>query len=201
MTMRWLGEWIQLHNADDQTADWMAKARTPAARARIRRWSRVETIGVFVALGGFAALFVAPVVTLLLAIWIAVTGNGRTDVYWWLWGVVLGVSLVGAIGITIGSRQRLNACFADGQVAVGTLKKAIEHPGSGDDHTWYDLRISVELQDGTTLRRRLHREGADPGRRVGGPVRFRHNTLDPDDLDDILFVSFAGLDDGKSSRR
>lgn len=71
--MRWLGQWIQIHNADDQTADWMAKARTPAARARIRRWSRVETIGVFVALGGLAATFVAPIVTLALAVWMVVS--------------------------------------------------------------------------------------------------------------------------------
>ncbi|MER7884493.1 hypothetical protein [Streptomyces griseus] len=44
--MRRLDRRIRLHNADDRTADWTAKARTPATRTRVRRRSRAETIGV-----------------------------------------------------------------------------------------------------------------------------------------------------------
>lgn len=73
---------------------------------------------------------------------------------------------------------------------MGTLDRAIEHPGSGDDPTWFDLRISAVPQEGAALRRRLHVQGEGFGRRVGGPVQFRHNTFDPDDLDDVQFVDW-----------
>ncbi|AXK35348.1 hypothetical protein DVA86_24580 [Streptomyces armeniacus] len=190
--MRWLEQRLPLHNADDQTADWIAKARTPESRARIRRWSRVETIGVLVALGGLAALFIAPIVTLALAIWSAIAGIDRTDVYWWLWGVAISVSTLGAIIMTVGSRRRLYSCFADGHVSTGRVDRVIEKPAVGDDQAWYDLRVSAELPGGVVLRRRLYRDGNDPRRRIGEPIRFRHNTLDSDDLHDALFDGWPG---------
>lgn len=105
--MRWIAAGIQLHNGDDQTADWIAKAGTPETRARVRRWSRVETTGVYAAIG--------------------------------------------------------------------------------DDTTTYELRVSTEPPGGIVLRRKVYRDGGDPDRHTGEAVRFRHNTLDPDDLDDVLF--------------
>jgi len=47
------------------------------------------------------------------------------------------------------------------------------------------------------LHRRLHVEGESLDRRVGGRMRFRHNTLDPAELDD---VHFAGWPDKKQRR-
>ncbi|MEU3269344.1 hypothetical protein ABZ639_00775 [Saccharomonospora sp. NPDC006951] len=192
--LRWLEQRIPLHNADDQTADWMAKARTPQSRARIRYWSRVETIGVFVALAGIATLLAAPIATLALVIWFSVADIDHTAVYWWLWGVAAGVPLAGALAMVVGSNRRLDACFADGQLSTGRVDRVVEHRGGGDDPVTYELRISAELPDGVVLHRTVHRDGKAPSRRVGAAIRFRHNTLDPDDLHDALFDGFPGTE-------
>ncbi len=185
--MTWLGQRIQLHNADDQTSDWMSRARTPQTRARIRHWSRVETIGVYTALVGLVLLLAAPIPTIVLAVWFDLVGIDRTDVYWWIWGIAGGLSLAGAIGMGLGSSRRREACFSDGHLSIGRVERVTEHPGSDDDAAWYELRVSTELSDGVILRRKVYRDGADPRRRTGRPIRFRHNTLDPDDLHDVLF--------------
>ncbi|WLQ37264.1 hypothetical protein P8A18_29200 [Streptomyces castrisilvae] len=192
--MRRLDRRIQFHNADDQTADWMAQARTAETRTRIRRWSRVETTGVLTVLVGASLLVLAPFATLALAIWFGVAGIGRTDVYWWVWGIAAGVPLVGGILMAVGSRERLAACFADGYVSTGRVDKVIEQSGSGDDTTSYQLRVSAELPDGVVLHRKVYLDGSNPRRRIGGPIRFRHNTLDPDDAHDVLFDGFPGAD-------
>ncbi len=184
--MRSISAW-GLIGTDQQTADWMAAARTPETRARIRRWSRIETIGVVLLVPGICALLAAPVVTLALAIGFAVAGVRHTDVYWWLWGVPLGLSVAGAAVMAVSSHRRLSATFADGHVAIGRVDRVVERPGSGDDTTTYELRVSAELSSGVLLRRKLYRDGGDPSRRIGRPIRFRHNTLDPDDVHDALF--------------
>ncbi|MEV0786038.1 hypothetical protein AB0I52_24405 [Streptomyces sp. NPDC050423] len=191
-TMKWLGQWI--HNADDQTADWMSKTDTPETRKRIRRWSRMETIGVMAVLASIPLLLLAPFATLALAIWFDVAGIDRTDVYWWLWGTAAGVPLGGGILMAISSDKRLEACFADGYVSTGRVDRVIECPGGGDDPASYELRVSAELPDGVVLRRKVYRDGNNPRRRLGGPIRFRHNTLDPDDVHDVLFDGFSGAD-------
>ncbi|MEU3053650.1 hypothetical protein [Streptomyces griseus] len=188
--MEWLAQWI--HNADDQTDDWMSKTATPGTRTRIRRWSRMETVGVVATLAAVPLLLLAPLAMLAFAIWFSVAGIGRTDVYWWLWGITVGVPLVGGILMAIGSDRRLAACFADGYVSTGRVDRVIECPGSGDDTTSYELRVSAELPGGVVLRRKVYQEGYSPLRRVGGPIRFRHNTLDPEDLHDVLFDGFPG---------
>ncbi|MFI6347053.1 phage holin family protein [Streptomyces sp. NPDC050560] len=192
--MKWPGQMIQLHNADDQTADWIAKARTPETGARIRRWSRMETIGAGVALAGIALFLLALIATVALVIWFAVAGIERTDVYWWLWGFAGGVLLAGGILMGVSGHRRLTACFADGYVSTGRVDRVIECPGGGDDSTWYELRVSAQLSDGVVLHRKVYRDGANPRRRIGGPIRFRHNTLDPDDAHDVLFGGFPGAD-------
>lgn len=192
--MKWLDRRIQFHNADDQTADWMAKARTAETRTRIRRWSRVETSGVLAALVGVSLLVLAPFATLALAIWFGVAGIDRTDVYWWVWGTAAGVPLGGGILMAVGSRERLAACFADGYVSTGRVDRVSEQSGSGDDVMSYQLRVSAELPDGVVLHRKVYLGGNNPRRRIGGPIRFRHNTLDPDDAHDVLFDGFPGAD-------
>lgn len=191
--MTWLDQKIRLHNADDQTADWMAKARTPKSRMRIRRWSRMETIGVVAALCGVPLLLLAPIATLACAVWFGVAGIDRPDVYWWLWGIAAGVPLVGAVLMVVSSRERLTACFADGYVSTGRVDRVIECPGD-DDPMSYELRVSAELSDGVVLRRKVYLGGGNPRRRTGTPIRFRHNSLDPDDLYDALFDRFPGAD-------
>lgn len=192
--------WVEqlLHNDDDRTADWMARARTGESRARIRRWSRVETTGVLAILAGSAALLIAPIATLALIIWFSIADIDRTDVYWWLWVSVIAAPLLGGIATWVGGRQRLAACFADGHVSVGRVDKVIELPGGGDDSASYEVRVSAELPGGVVLRRKVYRS-SDPRRRTGRPIRFRHNTVDPDDLHDVLFDGWAGETEGRAS--
>ncbi|WP_144016723.1 hypothetical protein [Beutenbergia cavernae] len=186
---------------DEQTREWMAAARTPETRARIRYWSKVETISTATMLAGIALLLIAPFGSIALAVWSSVTDTDRTVLYWWIWGIPAVLAMGGVVAALVASGRREQACFADGRVAVGTVERAIEHTGSGDDRTWFDLRISAELPGGTTLRRRLHLEGEGLDRRVGGSVRFRHNTLDADDLDDVLHVGFDRAEPREEGQR
>lgn len=190
---------IGLIATDEQTREWMAAARTPETRARIRCWSKIETLGMLMTLVGIALLCLAPFASIAVAIWSSVSDVDQPWLHWWIWGVTLGVLASGTAASLVATSRRQRACFADGQEATGTVDRAIEHPGSGDDATWWDLRISAELSDGTTLRRRLHLDGERHDRRVGGPIRFRHNTLDPDAFDDVQLVGWT--DDGAESRK
>lgn len=183
---------LSLFSPDAQTAERMAAARTPETRARIRRWSCIETVGIATTLVGIALLMLASFASIGVAVWHSSTDGDPARPLWWIWGTAVGVAGIGALTWVIGSSRRQAACFAEGDETVGTVGRAVEHPGSGDDLTWWDLRISAMMPDGTTLHRRLHLGGEHHDRRVGGPVRFRHNTLDPDALDDICLVDWAG---------
>ncbi|GAA4672919.1 hypothetical protein [Gordonia humi] len=184
--------------SDEDVRGWMSPRSTPAARTRVRRWVRVENVAMTTIVVGAALMVLAPVASIAVAVWSTVTDIGRPDLYWWIWGIAIGVFACGMIAWVIATSRRVSARYADGHVSVGTVDRAVEHPGEGDDHTWYDLRISADLPDGTTLHRRLQREGEGLDRRVGGRIRFRHDTLDPDDVHD---VHFAGWPDKKRRRR
>ncbi|MFI6346411.1 hypothetical protein [Streptomyces sp. NPDC050560] len=187
-----------LTSSSEQTREGMSWARTPGTRARIRRWARIETVGMMLILTGIVLLLLAPFASIALAIWSSISGVSHAGPHWWIWGTTIGVPAVGLTANLVATGRRQAACFADGQVCEGTVDRAIEHPGSGDDHTWYDLRISAALPDGVTLRRRLHLEGHRWDQRVGRSVRFRHNTLGPEDLDDVMLVGWPGADGRRS---
>ncbi|WP_307365000.1 hypothetical protein [Microbacterium sp. W4I4] len=186
-----------LFSTDEQIRDWMAAAHTSETRVRIRRWATIEAIGMTTLLVGFTLAILAMIASIALAVWAGITGIDTLSLFWGVWGVTTGVTACGVTTHLIATRRRVAACFADGHVSVGTLERAIEHPGGGDDTTWYDLRISASLADGTPLRRRLHVESGRLERRVGGRMWFRHNSLDPDALDDVHFVGWI---DKKSPR-
>lgn len=186
-----------LFSTDEQIREWIAAAHTPETRVRIRRWATIESIGMMTLLVGVALVILAVIASIALAVWGGITGIDTLGLFWWVWGVTVGVMACGVTTPLIASRRRAAACFADGQVSVGTLERAIEHPGGGDDATWYDLRVSARLAGRTPLRRRLHVAGESLERRVGGRMRFRHNSLDPDALDDVHFVGWV---DKKSPR-
>ncbi len=67
---------------DEQTREWMAAARTAETWARIRRWSKVETVAVLTMLTSLALLFVAPFASIPVPIWNYVTDVERTHLYW-----------------------------------------------------------------------------------------------------------------------
>lgn len=177
-----------LFSTKEQITAWVEAARTAETRARILHWSRVENVGILSTVVSGLLLGAVPFLSGAIGIWSAVDGVDRGIVHGVIWGTAIVLFLCAAVLWGVASTRREGACYADGQVTVGLVERAIEHPGSGDDETWFDLRITAELSDGRTLRRRLHLTGEDEGRRLGGPIRFRYNTVDPDNLDDISLV-------------
>ncbi|GAB3616395.1 hypothetical protein GCM10027416_09520 [Okibacterium endophyticum] len=184
-----------------QTEEWEDRARTPQTRAEIRRWSRWETMSFCLQLIGAVCGFASPLVGVGLAVWHLIHGEAP-----WFWGLfgTIGVTmlflLAGAILGSHAKNRRLTALYADGQASTGCLDEVITHPGGGDDQTTYEFLVSAELPGEVVLRRRLY-WGEDssllyPRRWVGRPIRFRHNTLDPDDLYDVRFDGWVGSTKG-----
>jgi len=170
--------------------EWIARAETSGTRARVRRWARVETVGVLVANVGVAGLVLALLASLAGIVCDTVTRRDQAGVLWWLWGVPLGLLVVGLILSGIGNAKRLAASYADAHVTVGRIDEVITHPVSGDDFPTYDLVVSAELPDSVLIRRRLEWTHSAFGL-VGRPIRFRHRTLDPDDLRDAHFDGWS----------
>ena len=194
---RWRCTSILALLTDQETARWVSRARTPKTRARIRRWSRAENISMLVTLLGMALLAISPFATVALLIVFGFAEIERTDIFWWLWGSSGGMSIAGTIAGVISSEQLDKARYADGHLSVGVVGRVVEHPGGGDDQTWYQVDVSAEQEDGVVLRRRLYwpDDGNDPHRLIGGPIRFRHNTLDPDDLQDYRYDGIPRRDE------
>lgn len=180
-----------LFPSDEEIRQWTAMGRTPETHARIRRWAKIEGIGMTMLLVGIVLLLIAPFASMGIAIWPGDADSAPRTLHWWIWGITIGVLASGIAANLVATRRRLAACYADGRTARGTVDRAIEHPGSGDDKAWWDLRISAVLPDGSTLRRRVHLVGNRLDRRVGGPVRFRHNTLASDAFDDVLVIGWS----------
>lgn len=189
-----------------QTREWMARARTPETRAEIRRWSRWETTSACLLLVGAACGVATPLSGLGLAAWHVVHGDAPW--LWWLLGSLAITALFLMAGSWLGSYssdRRLTVLYADGHVSIGRLDKVITQPGGGDEQTSYDFAISAELSDGVVLHRELH-WGEDssllyPERWVRRTIRFRHNTLDPNNLGDVLFDGWVSADNGGARDR
>ncbi|MGV9798510.1 hypothetical protein ACWDTP_10675 [Mycobacterium sp. NPDC003449] len=182
-----------LFGTDQQTRQWMARARTVETRTEIWRWARWESVSFWLLLLGGICVFAAPVLGLASGIWSAFDDQAPP----WLWFLLapLGAAFVLLLGgAALGSHakdRRLTALYADGQATIGRLDEVITHPGGGDEQTTFEFLISAELPDGIILHRRLY-WGEDssllyPQRWVGRTIQFRHNTLDPDDLRDVRF--------------
>jgi len=180
-----------------QVEQWASRARTPETRAEIVRSERWEVVGIWLLCGGALGALATPVLAAVVGIWRTFDETGPS----WAWFfVALGITcvlfLVGAALADHGKGRRLRALYADGQASVGRLDDVIVHPGGGDDQTTYEFLISAELAgladaDSVPLRRRLYwgeESGwVSPERWIGRRIRFRHNTLEPDDLYDVLF--------------
>ncbi|MEU8627950.1 hypothetical protein [Streptomyces sp. NPDC048669] len=80
--------------------------------------------------------------------------------------------------------------FAEGHLAVGVIEDSIED-GPSEVQGPDTLIISADVSGHGVLRRRVTCPLSVPGRGrglVGQAVGLRHNTHDPDDMDDVLVV-------------
>lgn len=171
----------------------MSRATDPETLARIRRWSRIQNLAVGMALVGIAV----PVVTLgVVALVPELNSNERIAPFIWSILGTAAVLLVAGAFLEIHAQDRLREIkFAAGCRSVGMVDEVIEEPPSevGGSST-FTLMINAELPGQVKIRRRLYSQDypSGPDARAGQILIFRHTTLDPDDLDDVLFVKFAG---------
>ncbi|MFI6346410.1 hypothetical protein [Streptomyces sp. NPDC050560] len=183
----------------DQYAErWASVAKTPQSRARIRRLSRSDNFWSAVMLSGMGLFVLMIPVAIVLALWFWISGIDRPEVFMWGFGIAFGVTLFGAIPTAIVSDRLHRAQFADADTAVGIVECVTseqERDGEGDLVIVYRVRVTARLSDQLTLIRQL--EGgagsADTPDEtwIGRRIRFRHNTLDPDDLSDVRFDGWA----------
>ncbi|MER6723850.1 hypothetical protein [Streptomyces halstedii] len=182
----------------------MSLARTPESRARIRRWERWESASRWILLVGAVAFVAAVPVGIGLAVWFWVAGVDRSGVFAWLYGSSVGVLLIGSALDAYTGPRLAEARFADGLCTVGVVEEVIELPQNDTDgNSTYDLAVRAELPGRPALRRTVAWGSGDSSgpdnRWVGRAIRFRHNTLDPDDEHDVLFDGWP--DDSEESRR
>lgn len=176
-----------------QRAEWENRARTAATRAEIRRWSRWETVSFWHLMASLVCMGASFILGFAGVVWNLVDERSPS----WMWAMFgpLGLTVVLlTAGAALGphaKERRLTALYADGQASEGRLTEVITHPGGGEDQTTYEFLISAELPDSLILRRRLYWGEDDgwpsPERWTGRQIRFRHNTLDPDELYDVRF--------------
>lgn len=160
------------------SAEWIRRAKTPETRASIRRWNRWTNFffwgGALLVLGGLAFI-----------VWSVATDRHGGLVFW---GVITGTVVLVLVCVVCGSRtgSRLSeARFADGCESVGTIVEVTTHL-SVDGPETCDILVAASVS-GAVIHRKI--DGLIVGR-VGDRIRFRHNTIDPEDLDDILFAGW-----------
>lgn len=187
-----------LTSTDQQTRQWMSRARTPATRAEIRRWAKRERIATRIMIASLIAVCAWPVAGVAHLVWTLVRGEEQSFAPWgWTF---LGLMVFVAIAVlvhSIAQHHRERAVYADGQTSLGRVVEIIALPPDSDGFTTYRLMVNAELPGSATLRREI-REGHErraPEKWEGKAIRFRHNTLDPDDLQDILFIEFVDIDE------
>ncbi|MFD0556454.1 hypothetical protein FB566_1694 [Stackebrandtia endophytica] len=153
----------------------MARAKTPQTRASIRRWSLWSDfyfgIGVLLVIAGIT--FIA---------WSVNTERHDGPVFWG--GIVVAVVLVGVcVGFGSHASSRLSeALWAEAHVSIGTVEKVVKYSTEGPD--LYDVVVNSSLTDSPFRREITGQLGPTD---VGDQIRFKHHTLDPDDLGDVLF--------------
>ncbi|MBB4134003.1 hypothetical protein [Gordonia humi] len=129
---------------------------------------------------GFIATLTVSIVLALFA----------SDPPWWGPVTALGVLLIALIAWFLALSMCEAAGYLDGEEAEGTLVEVTADDRMGpESNPAYDMLLVAELSGGGQIRRAAReypREAPLPGQRV----RFRHNTRDPEDLDDILFLGF-----------
>ena len=162
---------------------WRAAARTPQTRARIRRWALLRSV-FFTVMIACACGFVVTIVTSTV---LAFFGE---DAPWWGPVVALGVLLAAVLLWCLAWTLLDAARYADGDEAVGTIIEVSADDSMGpDSNPAYDMLIVAGVAADVRIRR-VAREFPRDEPQPGQSVRFIHNSQDPDDLNDILFLGF-----------
>ncbi|MGA5545649.1 ABC transporter permease [Mycobacterium sp. NPDC051198] len=154
---------------------------TPPGRAY--RWWGVGAIACLV-LAGIGVLCA------FLPIFFDVTGPRELG---WLQGLcmasVFGIIPAGIIGAIFCSHKRYRASFTKAHVSEGGITEIAKVRNSDDDSYYYRLTVSAEVDGGQTIRRHCTVGGQTRRPEIGQTLRFRHTTLDPENLEDALFDS------------
>lgn len=160
--------------SDEYAEFWIARAKTPRTRARIRRLSRYEDISIGILLIGMGLFVLMILVSIVLGVWFWIAGIDRPEVFYWGFGIALGVLLLGALPEMIASNRLDKAKYADADISVGVVDEVTtrqEKDGEGDTVTVYRVSLTARLSDQLALRRYL--EG---GKSDEGEARMRHGS-------------------------
>lgn len=98
----------------------------------------------------------------------------------------------GILGGLYCGHRRYRARFTNAHVSEAPIEEVTEVRRTNDDGSvsrYFMLTVSVAVEGGLTIRRHCTVGGDHPRPRIGQTLRFRHTTLDPDDLEDALFDS------------
>jgi len=167
---------------------WLAEAQTPETRARIRRLAR--TVRVFRALTFLSAgACVLALIGVVLAAFVGIfvpAFHVVADAPGWIGPIVAGIVMALLLAWCVTWFRLEAARYADGREAAGTITEVVAGEDS-EGQPQYRLTITADLPEGGTIRRtEWVSESTAP--LPGQSVRFRHNTSEADNLDDILFL-------------
>ncbi|SHY72933.1 Uncharacterised protein [Mycobacteroides abscessus subsp. bolletii] len=98
----------------------------------------------------------------------------------------------GILGGLYCGHRRYRARFTNAHVSEAPIEEVTEVRRTHDDGSvsrYFMLTVSVAVEGGPAIRRHCTVGGDHPRPRIGQTLRFRHTTLDPDDLEDALFDS------------
>ncbi|MDO3126891.1 Uncharacterised protein [Mycobacteroides abscessus subsp. bolletii] len=98
----------------------------------------------------------------------------------------------GILGGLYCGHRRYRARFTNAHVSEAPIEEVTEVRRTNDDGSvsrYFMLIVSVAVEGGPAIRRHCTVGGDHPRPRIGQTLRFRHTTLDPDDLEDALFDS------------
>lgn len=98
----------------------------------------------------------------------------------------------GILGGLYCGHKRYRAWFTNAHVSEAPIEEVTEVRRTNDDGSvsrYFMLTVSAAVEVGPAIRRHCTMGGDQPRPEIGQTLRFRHATLDPDDLEDALFDS------------
>ena len=108
---------------------------------------------------------------------------------------VFGLIPIGILGALYCGHRRHRAYFGKAHVSEGLIEEVAEVRLNDDGSTssYFMLTVSAAVEGGPAIRRHCTVGGDQPRPQIGQILRFRHTTLDPDNLEDALFDSVREL--------